>query len=191
MRYVLCRDYQIEGTRTHVHQYAIALELEPSESGSLTLRFTFNGNRLPIAQAGIMADQLDFILCSVVKSPNHQWPSGIPESLLSIIPPRVKELPTPVTLLHQFVEMNARRIPHSPALEYVTSIESDSPKKRVWSYEQLNLEGSRIAQFLQSQGMRPNSLVGICFEKCPEASFAILGILKAGCGYVALDPGAP
>jgi amino acid adenylation domain-containing protein len=138
-----------------------------------------------------MADQLDFILCSIVKFPNHQWPLTMPESLLSIIPRRVNELPTPVTLLHQFVELNAKMIPHSPALEYVASIESGKLKKRVWSYEQLNLEGSKIEQFLQSEGIRANNLVGICFEKCPEASFAILGILKAGCGYVALDPGAP
>jgi ferricrocin synthase len=34
-------------------------------------------------------------------------------------------------------------------------------------------------------------LITICFNKCPEASFAILGILNAGCAYVALDPNAP
>jgi len=34
-------------------------------------------------------------------------------------------------------------------------------------------------------------MVAICFDKCPEASIAILGILKAGCAYVAIDPTAP
>jgi ferricrocin synthase len=142
-------------------------------------------------QAHVIADQLDFILCNIVKFPNSQWPLEIPESLLSIAPPRVPELPTPVTLLHQFVELSAKNIPHSPALEFVSNIKSGIVKKRVWSYAQLDLEGSRIAQFLHSEGIQPGNIVGICYEKCPEASFATLGILKAGCGYVALDPGAP
>ena len=34
-------------------------------------------------------------------------------------------------------------------------------------------------------------MIAICFNKCPEASFAILGILKAGCSFVAIDPAAP
>ncbi|KAL1836095.1 hypothetical protein VTK73DRAFT_5205 [Phialemonium thermophilum] len=33
--------------------------------------------------------------------------------------------------------------------------------------------------------------VAILFDKCPEAFFAMLGTLKAGCAFVALDPGAP
>lgn len=34
-------------------------------------------------------------------------------------------------------------------------------------------------------------MIEICFRKCPAASFAILGILKAGCCFVAIDPDAP
>ncbi len=37
----------------------------------------------------------------------------------------------------------------------------------------------------------PGDIVAIYFDKCPEAYFAILGVLKSGCSFVALDPGAP
>ena len=39
--------------------------------------------------------------------------------------------------------------------------------------------------------MRPGDLVAVCFDKCPEAYLAILGVLKAGAAFVALDAGAP
>jgi ferricrocin synthase len=138
-----------------------------------------------------MLNQLDFVLCSTVKSPQHQWPLELPTNLLSILPPRVAELPSPVSLLHEFVELTTQRLPDAPALEFVSTIENGRVQKRVWTYKELNEEGNRVAKYLFSQDVQPRNLVAICFEKCPEASFAILGILKFGCGYVALDPSAP
>lgn len=89
------------------------------------------------------------------------------------------------------MELAANRTPLAIAYEFVTQIRSSGIDKRTWTYSQLNEQGNRAAALLQRNGIQPGVLVAICFDKCPEASFAILGILKAGCAYVALDPGAP
>lgn len=100
-------------------------------------------------------------------------------------------IPSNVYLLHQFLEFQASVCPQKTALEFVTSCEMDRIVKHEWTYHELNMEGVKVAQELISMGVKPQSMIAICFNKCPEASFAILGILKAGCSFVAIDPAAP
>ncbi|KAJ5946268.1 hypothetical protein N7454_003107 [Penicillium verhagenii] len=110
---------------------------------------------------------------------------------LSITPAKEKILPTSVSLLHQFVEENAAKVPEKTAFEFAFGADLDHLQKKTWSYQQLNEDGNRIAHFLQSKGVTPGEMIAICFDKCPEASISILGILKAGCAYLAIDPSAP
>lgn len=110
------------------------------------------------------------------------------EPMLSITPAKEKSLPTSVSLLHQFVEQNAEKIPEKIAFEFAHDLDS---QKETWSYRQLNEDGNRMAHLLQSMGAAPGGMIAICFDKCPEASIAILGILKTGCAYLAIDPTAP
>ncbi|MBB6145125.1 amino acid adenylation domain-containing protein [Silvibacterium bohemicum] len=59
------------------------------------------------------------------------------------------------------------------------------------SYDELNRRANRVAHFLIGRGVGPESLVGICMERTPAMVVAILGALKAGAGYVPLDPEYP
>ena len=59
------------------------------------------------------------------------------------------------------------------------------------TYSQLNARANQLAHFLKNLGLRPNSLVGFCAERSAELIVTLLGILKAGCAYVALDPNTP
>src|SRR6201999_2809108 len=47
------------------------------------------------------------------------------------------------------------------------------------------------AHYLREQGVNPDSRVGICVEWGLEMVVALLGVLKAGGGYVPLDPSYP
>ena len=93
--------------------------------------------------------------------------------------------------MHQFPEKVAIDSPEKIALEFVTSIDVNKVVKHQWTYRDLDEEGNKIAQYLIHKGIGPRNMIAICFNKCPEASFAILGILKAGCSFVAIDPAAP
>ncbi|KAK0662353.1 Hydroxamate-type ferrichrome siderophore peptide synthetase [Lasiodiplodia hormozganensis] len=172
---------------------AVSIELEPTDGDQLELRITYRSDRLPEEQAKVMLDQLDQILVDLIFHPDGQVEDAFQKSqeLLSITPPKEREIQTDVSLLHEFVERSARQHPDKIAFEFATEIEDMKVTSRCWTYKELDEEGNKIANLLKSNGVEPGGLVAICFDKCPEASFGILGILKAGCAYVALDPGAP
>jgi amino acid adenylation domain-containing protein len=59
------------------------------------------------------------------------------------------------------------------------------------SYRELETRSDAYADLLIRRGVAPGALVGICLERGPELLPSILGVLKAGAGYVPLDPGFP
>ncbi|OAG07938.1 uncharacterized protein CC84DRAFT_1173526 [Paraphaeosphaeria sporulosa] len=170
-------------------EYPLSIELEP-KNRQLELRLTFMPHVVPDKQASLILDQLDYLIERHVFSRKDDQDRFDPE-VYSIIPAETPTIPSEVMLLHEFVEWTATKGPDRIAFEFATSLLHEHYASRKWTYAQLDGEGNRIANLLVSHGVRPGGLVGICFEKCPEASFAILGILKAGCAFVALDPGAP
>jgi non-ribosomal peptide synthetase component F len=50
---------------------------------------------------------------------------------------------------------------------------------------------NQVANYLRTQGVKPNTLVGIMVQRGPLMLIGILGILKAGGAYVPLDPSYP
>ena len=59
------------------------------------------------------------------------------------------------------------------------------------TYKQLNEKANQLAHYLKSKGVKQETLVPICIERCLEMIIGILGILKAGGVYVPIDPGYP
>ncbi|HEX8092559.1 non-ribosomal peptide synthetase, partial [Jatrophihabitans sp.] len=59
------------------------------------------------------------------------------------------------------------------------------------SYRELDRRANQIANRLLELGVRTESLVGLCIEHSVGMFAALLGILKAGAGYVPLDPEHP
>ncbi|KAL1967788.1 hypothetical protein VTN77DRAFT_2477 [Rasamsonia byssochlamydoides] len=172
--------------------YPISIEMIPRH-GELELRLTHRNDIVPRGQAMLILEQLDDLLMDCLFSPESQSSerSGIRSSLLSITPSKESSLPSSVELLHQFVEESAQKFPTRIAFEFASSITPKGIEKRTWTYHELNNAGNKVARLLQKLDAAPGDLIAICFDKCPEASFAILGILKAGCAFVALDPSAP
>ncbi|MDR6962097.1 amino acid adenylation domain-containing protein, partial [Pseudomonas brassicacearum] len=59
------------------------------------------------------------------------------------------------------------------------------------SYRELNERANRLAHYLRKQGVQPDSRVAICVERGIDMVVGLLAILKAGGGYVPLDPAYP
>jgi amino acid adenylation domain-containing protein len=85
-------------------------------------------------------------------------------------------------LVHELITEQARLRPEGVAVIY----EHESV-----SYEELDRRGNQLAHYLRSKGIRPETLVGICFERSVEMVIAILGVLKTGAAYVPIDPTDP
>jgi amino acid adenylation domain-containing protein len=59
------------------------------------------------------------------------------------------------------------------------------------TYRELNRRANQVAHYLQTLGVQPGVLVGLCVERSFDMVVGLLGILKAGGAYVPLDPGYP
>jgi amino acid adenylation domain-containing protein len=59
------------------------------------------------------------------------------------------------------------------------------------TYAELNRCANRLAHRLRRLGIDRGSRVAVCLERSPEQVVALLGILKAGAAYVALEPDLP
>ncbi|MEN3326967.1 MAG: hypothetical protein V7638_1774, partial [Acidobacteriota bacterium] len=56
---------------------------------------------------------------------------------------------------------------------------------------ELNARANQLAHYLLKLGVGPDAPVGLCLERSVDLIVALLAILKAGGGYVPLDPGLP
>jgi surfactin family lipopeptide synthetase A len=59
------------------------------------------------------------------------------------------------------------------------------------TYRELNAKANQLAHYLQTLGVKPEVLVGICVERSLDMLIGLLAILKAGGAYVPLDPAYP
>lgn len=84
--------------------------------------------------------------------------------------------------LHQLFEQQVTKTPDNIAVVY---------GRDSITYDALNREANKVARFLIAQGVKPDTLVGICLERSIEMYIGLFGIMKAGGAYVPLDPGYP
>lgn len=59
------------------------------------------------------------------------------------------------------------------------------------TYDELNKQSNMLAHYLQKQGVKQETLVGLLLNRSIELITAILGIVKAGGAYVPIDPETP
>jgi amino acid adenylation domain-containing protein len=59
------------------------------------------------------------------------------------------------------------------------------------TFIELSLRAARLAGYLRTLGIGPESRVGICSERGADLIVALIGILKAGAAYVPIDPSSP
>ncbi|MDF3198891.1 amino acid adenylation domain-containing protein [Pseudomonas sp. 1912-s] len=85
-------------------------------------------------------------------------------------------------LIHQQVEAHAASHPEAVALRF---------EHERLSYRELNERANQVAHCLLKHGIRPDDRVAICVERGLEMIIGLLGILKAGAGYVPIDPAYP
>ncbi|WP_332875351.1 amino acid adenylation domain-containing protein, partial [Pseudomonas uvaldensis] len=84
--------------------------------------------------------------------------------------------------VHGLFEAQAERTPNALAVLH---------RGHRLTYGELNARANRLAHYLRKQGVQPDSRVAICVERGLDMVVGLLAILKAGGGYVPLDPAYP
>ncbi len=84
--------------------------------------------------------------------------------------------------IHQLFEEQVEHTPDAVAVVF---------ESKQLTYRELNTKANKLAHYLQTLGVKPEVLVGICIERSLEMIVGILGIIKAGGAYVPIDPAYP
>ncbi|WP_448650796.1 amino acid adenylation domain-containing protein [Pseudomonas fluorescens] len=103
------------------------------------------------------------------------------ETLLREFNATAADFPTGFTV-HGAFEAQVERQPHAIA------VQQDG---EVLTYQQLNQRANQLAHYLLALGVQPDDRVAICCRRGPQMLVGLLGILKAGAGYVPIDPAYP
>lgn len=93
-----------------------------------------------------------------------------------------KSIFSPTKSLSQIFEEQVQKTPNQLAVVF---------KDQSLTYAELNAKANQLAHYLQSLGVKPEMLVGLCMERSLEMIVGLLAILKAGGAYVPLDPAYP
>ena len=84
--------------------------------------------------------------------------------------------------IHRLFEDQVNSNPDVPAVDF---------EHETLTYTQLNKRANRLAHFLIRKGVRPETIVGLSFNRSIDMVVAVLAVLKAGGAYVPIDPEYP
>jgi amino acid adenylation domain-containing protein len=179
------------------------LDVHPLEYGDLTVRFDmefhlwhredrlkglllYNTDLFDRATIERIAEQYAQLLEAAVESPQR------PVSRLALLTvgERLRMLyewsggvsPYPRRPLTEIFEELVARTPDAVAIR---------DGNETWSYAALNRAANRVAHWLLTRDLGPRRLVGICSSRSAVMIAGILGTVKAGAGYVSIDPDMP
>ncbi|KAF0250108.1 MAG: lgrC [bacterium] len=89
--------------------------------------------------------------------------------------------PKDKTIVELFEEV-VSRTPEVIAIEF---------ESQQLTYKELNEKANQLANYLRKQGIKEETLVGVCIERSLEMVIAVLAIIKAGAGYLPLEAAYP
>ena len=170
-------------------KFELSVDLTPNAAGGLSGRAEFSTNLFEAATVRRIVAALDLVLTQVVAAPDT------PVDMLALMSP----LDRADVLEHLSGDGTAQAADAAGCLDrLIASWVSRQPDRpavacgdRVLTYCDLDEQANRLAWVLRERGVRPEETVGICLPRSADMVVALLGVLKAGAGYLPLDPEYP
>ncbi|MBD2682798.1 MULTISPECIES: non-ribosomal peptide synthetase [Nostoc] len=174
---------EIENTTA---KYDLTLFVEETENG-LTGVWEYNSNLFDLATITRMAQHFQNLLEGIVANPQEkiaQLPllSASEQNQLLVEWNNTQVEYDYDKCIHQLFADQVELTPDAVAVVF---------QEQQLTYRQLNSRANQLAHHLQTRGVKPGVLVGVCVERSPEMIVGVLGILKAGGAYVPLDSAYP
>ncbi|WP_248920520.1 non-ribosomal peptide synthetase [Pseudomonas entomophila] len=154
---------------------------------TLQLQFSHDLAALSGTAAQALADQLCTLLLAMANSPAQALGElallDAPQAARRLAQERLRvDEGNDLMPVHLRLQAQAARTPQACALI--------CGEERL-SYGELNRRANRLAHALRARGVGTETLVGISLARGAELVVAVLAVLKAGAGYVPLDPDYP
>jgi len=172
---------------THSFQAnALSVQIEEFPK-SVNLHFDSHLSAFSEAEMALIKARIEFILGEMIHQPLvsiHAW-QIMPETELHQILYEFNDTATEYPsdkCIHHLFEEQVEQTPNAIAVVF---------EEQSLTYTRLNQKANQLAHHLQTLGVKPEVLVGICVERSLEMVIGLLGILKAGGAYVPLDPAYP
>jgi amino acid adenylation domain-containing protein len=165
--------------------YPLTVAVIPGEQ--LLVRMSYDGSRFEQDTINRMLSHFVTLLEGIIANPSERI-SQLPlltkvEEQQLLIDWNNTEVDYPSKqCIHQLFEEQVERTPDAVAVVF---------EGQQLTYNELNCRANQLAHYLQSLGVKPDTLVGICVERSLEMIVGLLGILKASGAYVPLDPDYP
>ncbi|MEV0681658.1 amino acid adenylation domain-containing protein [Actinosynnema sp. NPDC050436] len=168
-----------------VAKFDITVDLREYE-GELTGRVQYDSDLFGPATRDRMTGHLRTLLAGIAADPDRRL------SELPLMPPEEREQvlvhwndtgrERPRRRLHDLI---ADRVAERPSAVAVSAPDGQL------TYRELDRRAARLAGALRAHGVGPDSPVGLLLDRTALLPVGVLGVLKAGGGYVPLDPGHP
>ncbi|MEU5979496.1 amino acid adenylation domain-containing protein [Streptomyces sp. NPDC047315] len=166
---------------TH-YPLAVAADIDPH----LRVGLQYQQSLYSDDDAGRIAARLGRVLTEIAEDPDT------PVASVDVLEPAERELvldrfndtaqPTPELTLVGLFEQQAERTPGAVAVE-------DGTVSR--TYRDLDARANQLARELIERGVGPETVVALSLPRSAELVVALLAVLKAGGGYLPLDPRYP
>jgi amino acid adenylation domain-containing protein len=166
-------------------RYDVALAAEP-DVGGLRLEASYTPALYDAATVRRLLVHYEVLLRGVVADPAARL-SQLPvltgaELHAELVEWNDTDTDLPVQCIHEGIAQQTALTPAAIAAELAGT---------QLTYAELNQQANQIARLLRAHHIGPDSLVGICMSTSLRRLAALLGIWKAGGGYVPLDPDLP
>jgi amino acid adenylation domain-containing protein len=157
----------------------------PEVNGKTELAIVYNAGLFSEQRINILLQQFESLLCQITEEPKKaiaKFSLVIPGAESSVLDPSEPLDDTWEKAIHELFSERAQSAPEKLAV-----VDSDNS----WTYRELDHQSSQLANYLITNGIRPQDTVAIYAHRSSALVLALLGVLKAGAAFVILDPAYP
>lgn len=156
-------------------------------NNGLCMRLFYNSDIYEKATAARLMEHYVSLLKLLVQQPNESinridYLTTTEKDWLLQASGATTAFPVSVKTVTELFEERADAVPGNIALVY---------EEQAFSFRKLDELSNSLANYLINLGIERGTVIAVCLDRSVEMMVTILGLLKAGCAYVPIDPAYP
>lgn len=176
----------VQGGNTHTAKFDITMELQEHD-GEIRGELEYNTDLFDRASMLGFVEHYEVLMNALLDNPRQNLAeapllSATEQTLILEESAKQKAMQVDLHFVHHIFEQQAHRHPSKVA------VKSEGVSV---TYGELNIAANRLACHLRNEGLKQGQLLPLFVERSIEMVVGVLACLKAGAGYVPIDPMTP